>query len=31
MKQILLCSLGIDLQYKNSACQICDTFMCNFI
>jgi hypothetical protein len=26
MKQILLCSLGIDLQFKNIVCKFCDTF-----
>jgi hypothetical protein len=27
MKQIFVDFLGVDLQYKNIACQICDTFV----
>jgi hypothetical protein len=27
MKQILADFLGVDLQYKNIACQICETFV----
>jgi hypothetical protein len=31
IRQILLDSLWVDLQYKNIACQICNTFLCSFI
>jgi hypothetical protein len=27
LQQMLLCFLVLDLQFKNIACQICDTFI----
>jgi hypothetical protein len=31
MKQVLLGCFGVDLQVKNIACQVCDTFLYSFI